>query len=216
MQRITGGPRMGRRSFPSTMKLRGGTIWLWWTLMRSSTAACTATMKMKSSSGILSVTGTIVRCPCIKQLISRTNQPIICRNFCCTVWLYINDKPEKLPNIWFVRCPLPTSVKTGGRCWRIICNTYKCWYQSKCWPCIRSAQIINCSNSKAYDSVCNSTIIRMSTGFRSRTNIFRTSAWQFATISEIQFLLQALFSIVERQSIHLWTPCKFVNEMRSL
>lgn len=27
MQRITGGPRMGRRSFPSTMKLRGGTIW---------------------------------------------------------------------------------------------------------------------------------------------------------------------------------------------
>lgn len=28
MQRITGGPRMGRRSFPSTMRLRGGTIWL--------------------------------------------------------------------------------------------------------------------------------------------------------------------------------------------
>ena len=26
-QRITGGPRMGRRSFPSTMRLRGGTIW---------------------------------------------------------------------------------------------------------------------------------------------------------------------------------------------
>lgn len=25
--RITGGPRMGRRSFPSTMRLRGGTIW---------------------------------------------------------------------------------------------------------------------------------------------------------------------------------------------